>query len=486
MRAVVYARLSRTRDTSASIEMQLASARAYAERHGWTVIECYADDGVSGTLPPEDRPQMGRLLANLSDVDVIVVHRLDRLARSLLAFADLLKRCEDAGVALASATEPLDTSSPMGRAMVSVLMTFAQLERDLIRERILDSKRHLADQGKHVSGKAPYGLQTAPAPDGRGRVLVRDPVAIEVLNEIIDRLLQGETGTAIAKDLNARGVPAPRVHTSRIPNPKRSAWSMAGIRKILEHPSVLGHRVDRRGHVIRGEDGKPVQFWDPVAPPEKIEAARRALAERRGVRTAPGATHSLYGVVLCGRCRRPLVLNRNSDRYGRTVLRCGTRFKDPCPGVVVMFDRICEYVDRTFLDLVGRMPAVERVFVPGTGQDVERELAEVEEALRILRDDREAGLFEDDAEDYRNRVRALLARRRVLRETPVVSSRWETRPLGVTFGELYEAADERGRGDLLRSIPVKVIVHPAGRRNIPIEERCEFILPEDGLLGVDD
>ena len=487
MRAVLYARLSRSRDASASIEMQLASAKALAERNGWQVVGEYADDGVSGTVAPEERPGMGRLLANLSDVDVIVVHRLDRLARSLLGFADLLRRCEDAGVGITSVSEPLDTTTPMGKAMVSVLMTFAALERDLIRERILDAKDHLGRQGKHTGGRAPYGLQTAPAPDGRGRVLVRDPEAVEILREIIARLIRGETGTAIARDLNIRGVPAPRVRTSRIATPKASAWSFQGIKKIIDHPSMLGYRVDKRGHVIRDAEGKPIEFWEPVASAEEIEAARRALAARRGIHTAPGSTHPWYQVVVCGRCGRQLVLNRNHDRYGQTVLRCNGTWQNPCRGVVVSFERVSRYIEDTFLAMVGRFQATERVYVPGTGEDVRRELASVESAIQALRDDRQAGLFDDDIEDYRERMRALLNRRRVLQETPVTPSRWEVRSLGVTFAELWAKLDDQGRGELLRSIGARVVVNPAGRRPAPpIEERCEFVLPEDDTLSYAD
>src|SRR5690554_3814878 len=130
MDVLVYARLSRSHDSSTSIERQLEACRAEAERRGWTVIGEYVDDGVSGATDLEARPGMSRLLAQLSDADAILTWKLDRLARSFLSFADLTRDCERAGVGITSVTEPLDTTTPMGRAMVRIIAIFAELERE--------------------------------------------------------------------------------------------------------------------------------------------------------------------------------------------------------------------------------------------------------------------------------------------------------------------------------------------------------------------
>src|SRR5690606_29392520 len=214
MRVLIYARLSRARDESTSIERQLATCREEAERRGWTVVGEFVDDGVSGATDLADRPGMSRLLARLGDADVILVWKIDRLARSFLAFADLVRQCEATGVGLASASEPLDTTSALGRAMVQLIAIFAELERAMIRERILASKTYLRSAGRHVGGPAPYGLRIVPAPDGRGKVLERDPAAVEVIREIIARLIDGASGSSIAADLQRRGVPSPRVYKS--------------------------------------------------------------------------------------------------------------------------------------------------------------------------------------------------------------------------------------------------------------------------------
>src|SRR5690606_10452573 len=122
----------------------------------------------------------------------------------------------------------------------------------------------------------PYGLKPAPHPDGAGKVLVRDPDAVKVIREIVARIRAGEAATAIAADLQARGIPSPRMHTATKPNPKPSAWSYSSIRTILRSPTILGHQVDPlTGRLVR-ENGRPVQVWDPaVSEHELAEAIAR-------------------------------------------------------------------------------------------------------------------------------------------------------------------------------------------------------------------
>lgn len=474
MRALVYARLSRARDESTAIQRQLEACRAEAERRGWTVAGEYVDDGVSGAMDPSARPQMSRLLAALDGADVILVWKLDRLARSFLSFADLMRVCESSGVGMTSVTEPLDTTSPMGRAMVQIIAVFAELERAMIRERIVASKDYLRSVGKHWTGHAPYGLRIVQAPDGKGKVLERDPGAVAVIREVADRLIAGESGSAIASDLQRRGVQSPRVRTALVANPKPSAWSFQGIHKILNHPSILGHRADERGHVQRGEDGAPLLFWEQALPAEDLAAARLAMAVRSGSRSAPQREHWLRGVAVCGKCGRDLAQNANHGRDGATMLRCtGTR-EDPCRGVLVREAELSDFVELEFLGAAGRLPAVERVFVPGS-EDVGPELESIERTIRNLRDDRDAGLFDDDEADYRARMASLVARRKTLREAPVTESGWELRDLGVTMADHWETLEPAERGALLRSMGLQAVVYPANGRRMAVAERAELV-----------
>lgn len=105
------------------------------------------------------RPELARCLATLGQGDVLVVYKIDRVARSLFDLLDILRRLERAGATIKSVTEPLDTTNSMGMFVVQILGAVAQLERSMIRE------RSIAGQiAARARGREP----------GRARVLASD------------------------------------------------------------------------------------------------------------------------------------------------------------------------------------------------------------------------------------------------------------------------------------------------------------------------
>lgn len=136
VRAGIYARVS----TQAQAEKhgsayQREALAAYCERRGWSLVAEHVDEGFSGSK--SDRPGLNALwaAARRRDVDMVVVWRFDRFARSLLDLVNALAEFEALGVGFVSLTEQMDTSTPLGRAMFAVAGAMAQLERDLARER---------------------------------------------------------------------------------------------------------------------------------------------------------------------------------------------------------------------------------------------------------------------------------------------------------------------------------------------------------------
>jgi site-specific DNA recombinase len=137
-RVALYLRVSseeqRDRET---IEIQREFLQEYCRLYGLEVAQSYADDGVSGTIPLHERPEGRRLLEDAKEgkFSTLLVYRLDRLGRSLLVIVDAHDRLQAIGVALKSATEPIDTSNPSGRLIFQMLASFAEYERETIRER---------------------------------------------------------------------------------------------------------------------------------------------------------------------------------------------------------------------------------------------------------------------------------------------------------------------------------------------------------------
>jgi DNA invertase Pin-like site-specific DNA recombinase len=149
VRVAIYARVS-TANTGQSPEIQLRELREYCERRNWTVAGEYVDVGISGAK--DSRPELNRLMsdAHRRRFDAIVVWKFDRFARSVSHLLKALETFQALGIEFVSLTEGVDTSTPAGRMIFTVLGAVAALERSLIRERVKAGLRNAKAKGKHV------------------------------------------------------------------------------------------------------------------------------------------------------------------------------------------------------------------------------------------------------------------------------------------------------------------------------------------------
>jgi DNA invertase Pin-like site-specific DNA recombinase len=145
MRIGIYARVS-TKDQSC--ELQLRDLRAYCAARGFELIREYIDVGQSGAS--DSRPQLNVLMgeARKRKFDAIVVWRFDRFARSTKHLLAALDEFRSLGIQFISYQENMDTSSPLGQALFTIVSAVAQLERDLIRERVTSGIRNARANGK--------------------------------------------------------------------------------------------------------------------------------------------------------------------------------------------------------------------------------------------------------------------------------------------------------------------------------------------------
>jgi DNA invertase Pin-like site-specific DNA recombinase len=159
LRVAQYARVS-TRDKDQDPELQLDALRAYVDARGWEAIE-YVDQAAAGDLA--HRTAWTRLLADVAQrkVDLVMVWKLDRAFRSTLHALATLRDLEHAGVGFSSLTQPeLDTTSATGRLVFTILAAVAEMERELIADRVREGMRHAARQGKRI-GRPPVTVRPA-------------------------------------------------------------------------------------------------------------------------------------------------------------------------------------------------------------------------------------------------------------------------------------------------------------------------------------
>jgi DNA invertase Pin-like site-specific DNA recombinase len=188
LRAVcaLYMRVS-TKGHGQTTDTQAVALREYAERRGFDVIE-YRDEGISGSK--DSRPSLDRLMkdARARKFDVVVVARFDRFARSVSHLLRALDEFNHLGINFVSLSESIDTSTPMGKMIFTVLGAVAELERNLIKERVQMGISRARKQGKRLgrptvivdrekirqSAAAGQSIKSIAKENGIARATVRD------------------------------------------------------------------------------------------------------------------------------------------------------------------------------------------------------------------------------------------------------------------------------------------------------------------------
>jgi len=146
-RVAIYARVSTTHHGQ-DVTMQTRELREYAERRGWIMFAEYVDEGISGAK--DSRPELNRLMADAHKrcFDVVCVWRFDRFARSVSHLLRALETFKALGIDFVSYSEQMDTSTPAGKMVFTVLGAVAELERSLIVERVRAGLRNASAKGK--------------------------------------------------------------------------------------------------------------------------------------------------------------------------------------------------------------------------------------------------------------------------------------------------------------------------------------------------
>jgi DNA invertase Pin-like site-specific DNA recombinase len=149
MKIALYARVSTT-DKGQDPEMQLRELRDYCERRKLEITNEYVDNGISGSK--ESRPELNRLMAdaNRRKFDSVLVWKFDRFARSTSHLLKALETFQSLKIDFVSLTEGIDTSTPVGAMVFTILGAVGQMERELIRERIRAGVRNARAKGKRL------------------------------------------------------------------------------------------------------------------------------------------------------------------------------------------------------------------------------------------------------------------------------------------------------------------------------------------------
>lgn len=235
---VIYSRKSKFTGKGESVENQIEICKAYIKSKFDINIKdediiIKQDEGFSGK--DVKRPQFQEMMKLVKDkqVKMIVVYKLDRLSRNVLDFCEMYNELELYDTKFASVSESFDTTTSMGRAMLMITMTFAQLERETIAERIRDNMMELAKTGRWLGGNTPMGFESEKMEkfniNGKKVSLYKlSPIndEIEIIKLIYDKYLELKSLTTLETFLL----------NNNLKTRRECDFARWGLKKILTNP----------------------------------------------------------------------------------------------------------------------------------------------------------------------------------------------------------------------------------------------------------
>ena len=244
----IYARQSIDKKDSISIETQIDACKRCADEE----YRVYSDKGWSGKNL--DRPQFKKLMADIrtGEIDKLVVYKLDRISRSLNDFSNLMEEFKKYNVEFASTVETFDTSTAIGRAMLGIIMVFAELERENILLRVKDNYYARGEKGLYLGGVAIYGFDKMPTKlDGIKTSVLVPNSDMTTVEYIFSAYREGGCSLGdIVRTLNEQNVPSPA----------GALWDSSKLSRLLRSPVYVQADME----VYRYFKEKGAQIANPV------------------------------------------------------------------------------------------------------------------------------------------------------------------------------------------------------------------------------
>lgn len=244
----IYARQSVDKKDSISIDTQIEACKRCCDGE----YRVYSDKGWSGKNL--DRPQFQQLLADIKSggIEKLIVYKLDRISRSLNDFSNLMEVFKKYGVEFASTVETFDTSTAIGRAMLGIIMVFAELERENILLRVKDNYYARGEKGLYLGGVPIFGFDKVPTKlDGIKTSVLVPNSQLSTVEYIYSAYRESRCSLGdIVKTLNEQ----------QVPSPGGTAWDSSKVSRLLRSPVYVCADVE----VYRYFKDKGAKISNPV------------------------------------------------------------------------------------------------------------------------------------------------------------------------------------------------------------------------------
>lgn len=361
MKAAIYTRKSKFTEEGESIDNQINMCAKYAENVlQITDYEVYEDEGFSGGNI--DRPQFQKLIHDIKTKKFthLICYRLDRISRNVADFSSTLEILNKNNCSFVSIKEQFDTSSAMGRAMMNISATFAQLERETIAERIKDNLRELAKTGRWLGGPPPMGYNSVEVENndnnGKSRkkhILEINSEEIKTIKLVFQLFLKYKSFQRVSRELESMGLYSRKgsvfsreLVKQAITNPtyviadkqlfnylKSSGAEIYGENKINGTNGAMAYNRRKENGSFASMDSWIVSVGDHpgiINSDEwiKCQQIKKEISEKASNRQGTSETALLGGLVVCAKCGSGMSSRQHkSGKYHYRYYTCNLRNK---------------------------------------------------------------------------------------------------------------------------------------------------------------
>jgi site-specific DNA recombinase len=459
-RAAIYARVS-TEDQAAedrfSIDAQLTEIYQFAKEREWEVVQEFIDPGVSGTK--RSRPQLDLMLelAEEKEFDVIIVHELSRLSRSVFDTLDILQNLGKQEIGFVSVKEPdFDFTSPDKKFFLIILAAMNEYFISILKLHTTKAKKQRAREGLYNASLTPYGYE--PSGDTRTAPIINEEEA-KAVRLIYENYSTGRfSHQQVADLLKDAGYqpPSRRVGGKKSTQAARTRFSKETVRDILHNPFYMGKIAYRVKH------GRFEEIFDgthnPVIPQDLWERCQRMAEQRRSASRAVQSAYRVYllsQLAICDVCHRSLRCQATkSGNYYREM--SSQRGYTDCPhqqtGVrtEVVDKQIHAIIEALTLPQEWLEEITEQVGDDEELVRVTQQRERLEAKRRRLRDMRLEGDYDANLDEYKRELAELRHELDNLPTPDQIASLRSTANAIMSLKETWQDAEPVDQRDLLR------------------------------------
>ena len=540
MKAALYVRVSTLNQIEReSLSTQEERLKAYCKANDIQDYKIYKDAGISAK--DIRRPALEQLMQDIEQekVNIVVVTKLDRITRSLKDLIGLMELFEKEKTKFISITQNIDTTGPMGRFMLNLLGSVAQVEREMTAERVAEDMLHRALSGKWNGGPVPYGytirqriinelgakgvsedkaVKEAARKAPEAKRLYVDKEESVIVKRIYEMYLEEKSLRGVTNRLNAEG------YKTR----KSMLWASASMLRILTNPTYTGRIwYGKRKTSLSGKlKNVPKEKWQIVkGEHERIISdnvfyqVQDIIGERSFKKTRAEKTYLLSGLLRCGKCHGTMYGYTYRKKYksretGKTKVteyfwyKChnnASKGSTVCEGITLPGNELEDFVvkelmklskDRKFLnDKKKMMKVLEEKLKPkhSADRDLKRLVAEegnLEERKQVLIEKLETRVIDDITfkKEFDRMKKLLQVNQEAQAKVKSFAKNSELNKIALNasfeqladFGNNWEFLDIEGRKARLQVVVKEIIVND-GKIDIKVfTDAPSGILPSSG------